>query len=184
MKATHKGAPAGMFADMRRARRLDGDVAGYNAAIHVWTCIGCGYDREDSPYKRPGTRAKPDPCAVCHRASYAHSASKGEASRYAELRADKSIQGLKHPATTLDIEVYSVVADRTVKVKEYTADFEYERCDDHAPVFEDFKGRKDIPELKVFVHDLVWHQYGIDVLISYYPGRRGSRISFVPSRRM
>lgn len=166
-----------LFAGMRKSRTrgvgLKGDLDGFQAARHVWTCAACLDETRANPYRKPYTRANPQSCQTCKAKAWVHSDSQSEANRYVQLRHDRNATSLQHPPLALAIRTYTT--DGTIVVaRQYTADFRYQR---HGSlwIYEDHKPHSRLTDLQKFIHTLVWYQHGIDVLITWYIGSGRNR---------
>lgn len=168
-----------LFAGMRKSRirgvGLKGDLDGFRAARHVWTCASCLAETRVNPYRKPYTRANPQACKACNAKAWAHSDSQSEANRYVELKRRRDVAGLKHPPEPLAIRSFTQTGDIVV-VRQYRADFVYtETHHNQRKVVEDHKPHNRLTELQKLIHTLVWHQHGIDVLITWYTGKGRTR---------
>ncbi len=165
------------FASMRKSRTrgvgLKGDLDGFRAARHVWTCAACLNETRANPFRKPHTRANPQPCRACKAKAWVHSDSQSEADRYAQLRNRRGITSLEHPPKPLAIRSFTAKGEITV-VRRYTCDFQY-RDNLGQWIYEDHKPHNRLTELQKLIHTLVWHQHGIDVLITWYTGSGRNR---------
>lgn len=164
------------FAAMRKSRTrgvgLKGDLDGFRAAQHVWTCVKCTTETRSNPYRKPYTRANPRACQACKVKKWVHSDSQSEADRYAELRNTRGTMWLEHPPKPLEIRSFTTKGEITI-VRQYTCDFRYQSGS--VWIYEDHKPHNRLTELQKLIHTLVWLQHGIDVLITWYTGSGRNR---------